>query len=147
MKMKYPLAKYSEEPVTDYPLTKDELRALAMFWSEEYLDTCIWCCFSAQIGSTEIGIKYYANDRLTRIEAILGEEEIKTVDAEVEEIMRERLGEKGWKDFLEGKPAKWVRVSAKELARLEQRKKRIENAKESHRSRNAEKDTTLPKDD
>lgn len=133
--MEYPLAKCSEEPVTDYPLTKDELRALAMFWSEQYLDTSVWCCFSAQVGSTELGIWHYANDRLTRIEAILGEAEIKKVDAEVEEIMRKRLGEEGWATFRKGETCEWVPVSAEDIARREEIRKRIENPEDSHRSR------------
>ena len=133
--MRYPLAQYSEEPVIDYPLTKDELRALALFWSDKYLETSVFCCHSGQVGSTDLRMWDYANDRLTRIAAILGEDEVKKVDAEVVEIMRDRMGEELWTAFQEGRSVEWVPVDKEEEIRRAERKERIERAEHGHRSK------------
>lgn len=101
--MKYPLAKYSEEPVTTYPLTKDELRAVAAHWIYTHLDTSVYCCLYGTVGSTDLRIWEYTKDRFDKIAAILGEDEMEDVIVEVKEKMRERIGEEAWTAFQEGR--------------------------------------------
>ena len=100
----YPLARYSEEPVTDYPLTKDELRVLALFWEEEALEARVFCCVFGTVGTTDLRLWACAKDRIDRITAILGNAEMRKVQAEAEERVRERRGEEIWTAFLEGRP-------------------------------------------
>jgi hypothetical protein len=45
----------------------------------------------------------YTEDRLSKIEAILGKEEIEKVLGEVDEKMRNRLGDETWTAFREGR--------------------------------------------
>jgi hypothetical protein len=111
--MKYPLAQYTEEPVTDYPLTKDELRGLALFWAKKFLSTSMFCCHAGQVGVTDLRMRDYVNDRLGRIAAIIGEVEVKKAHAEVEQNMRDRPGEELWTEFLEGRSADWIPSHAK----------------------------------
>ena len=125
--MKYPLAQYSEDPVTDYPLTKDELRVLAVHWSEKYLDTSVFCCFAGQVGSTDLRVWDYIADRHKKIAAILGQEEIEKVHAEVNEAMRQRLGEEDWTAFREGRPIFQEQIEA-EYARKEADAKKTKEA-------------------
>ncbi len=101
--MRYPLARYSEEPVTTYPLTKDELRALAAHWVYEHLDCSVFCCLYGTVGSTDLRMWEYTKDRVDKIAAILGQEEIDKVIDEVKERMRQRLGDEAWTAFLEGR--------------------------------------------
>ena len=101
--MTYALARYSEEPVTTYPLTKDELRALAEHWAYTHLDCSVFCCLYGTVGSTDLRMWEYTEDRLKRIADILGEEEIEKVIAEVDEKMRQRLGDEVWTAFREGR--------------------------------------------
>jgi hypothetical protein len=101
--MKYPLAKYSEDPVTTYPLTTDELRALAVHWTYEHLDTSVYCTLFGTVGSTDLLMWDYTKDRFDKITAILGQDEMDTVVAEVKEKMRQRLGDEVWTAFREGR--------------------------------------------
>jgi hypothetical protein len=102
--MRYPLAKYSEKRVTNYPLTKDELCILAKSWFEQSLDASVFCCLAGQVGSTELRIWDYADDRLARIVKILGRKELDQLRKEAEKVMRERVGEHYWRAFQERRP-------------------------------------------
>jgi hypothetical protein len=98
--MNYPLAKYSEEPVTTSPLTKDELRVLAMHWTEKYVESSVVCFPNGTI-ATDFDLWEYAVDRLNKLTAILGDVEIQKVRDEAEEVMRKRIGEEAWGKYLQ----------------------------------------------
>lgn len=100
-KLKYPLAKHSEKPVTTYPLNKDELRVLALFWAHKKLETLLFQWLYETFESTDEQIYDYADDRLTKIAAILDWGEVDQLDAEVAEGTRKRVGEEGWTAFKE----------------------------------------------
>jgi len=102
--MNYPHARYSEEPVTTYPLTKDELRALAAHWAYEHLDCNVICRRYGTVGPRELRIWDYAENRLNKIAAILGQQEIEEVLAEVDMKMHRLIGDELWTAFCEGRP-------------------------------------------
>ena len=112
--MRYPLARYSEEPVTGYPLTKDELRILALHWSDKYLDTSVFCCLYGQTGTTDLRMWDYTYDRLEKIAAILGKDEIDKVHDEVVAAARQRMGEELWNAYREGRPVFLEQIEAED---------------------------------
>ncbi len=101
--MNYPHARYSEEPVTTYPLTKDELRVLAAHWAYEHLDCNVISRRYGAVGSRELQIWDYTESRLNKIAAILGPHEIEEVLADVDMKMHQFIGDRLWTAFCDGR--------------------------------------------
>jgi hypothetical protein len=74
-----PLCKESREPVTDYPLSKEEVRILALHWAEFRFNNSTWCTLSGTVGSTELGIMDYTKRRWLAATSVLGEEAMDAV--------------------------------------------------------------------
>src|SRR3989442_683651 len=87
------------EPVEGYPLTRFELQVLARHWAREELDISIFGFLYATTGSTEIRLKPHAQDRLRRIAELVGEEEVAKEEKQVQDAMRERIGDDYWRVF------------------------------------------------
>jgi hypothetical protein len=101
--MNYPNARYSEEPVTTYPLTKDELRFLAAHWAYEHLECNVICRRYGAVGPRNLRIWEYTENRLNKIAGILGPNEIEEVLAEVDVKMHQHIGDKMWTAFCDGR--------------------------------------------
>jgi hypothetical protein len=98
-----PFQHFSENLVSGYPLTDGELTILADRWWDVYYDLAIWITLSGSYGGAESGDKRYALGRIELLARILGEDEIKRIRDEVEAQWKEKLDEKCWTAFKEGR--------------------------------------------
>ena len=99
-----PLSKLSQEAAQGYPLTKEELRLIAVHWAAVHRDTWVFCTLVSQTGSTDLRIGAYTADRLRLITGILGESEMALVYQEADELVREKIGDEWWTAYLQGSP-------------------------------------------
>jgi hypothetical protein len=86
----------SEETAPTYPLTKDELRYLAVYWATMQVEYDMWCVGTNTRRSTERAIAHYTAGRLNRIAAILGDREMTAVFREADEQVRRGFGDESW---------------------------------------------------
>ena len=99
-----PLSRLSQEAAQGYPLTKEELRHLAVHWAAVHRDTWVFCTLASQTGSTDLWIGAYTADRLSLIEGLLGESEMALVYQEADELVRKKIGDEWWAVYLQGRP-------------------------------------------
>jgi hypothetical protein len=104
MKWPDPLSKQSEELVENYPLTKEELRLIVVFWAAVHEDTWAFCRLCNSTGSTDGWIGEYTATRLKRIREIIGEDEWESAYQEGEELVRQKIGNEFWTAYREGRP-------------------------------------------
>jgi hypothetical protein len=97
-----PFSFEKDESAGDYPLTLEELKAVARHWWEQYIDTGVCCWMFNTTGGIDLQRFEYASRRLKRIEKILGEEVSEKVYQEVQETFRKRLGDETWQAYLGG---------------------------------------------
>src|SRR5262249_41239227 len=102
----------AEELVADYPLTKEELRLIAVFWAAVHEDTWAFCRLCNQTGSTDGWIGGYTATRLRRIREIIGEDEWESAYQEGEELVRQKIGDEFWTAYREGRSLIWDRIEA-----------------------------------
>jgi hypothetical protein len=114
-----PLSPESGEFIAGYPLTKEELRLLAIHWATLHIDNAAWCVLAATVGTTELGVADYTGTRLDLIAGILGDEAIEAAYFAAEERIRERLGDELWTAFRERKPVLRERMDADQMATTE----------------------------
>ena len=98
-----PRSPLSYEPAEGYPLTKEEVLILAEHWFEQYLDSCVFSTLHGQIGSSDLRIRAYADERLELMEDIVGKDEVKATCDRVEARWRKQMGEELWAAFTEGR--------------------------------------------
>jgi hypothetical protein len=100
--------------------TVEELRRLARYWMDVWLNN-MWMFFTfGQTGSSEIRENPFAENRVARIEAILGEEEV------------QRLWDEAWESWTEGMPpevAKAFRYGGTSKAVQDWRRERLAELK------------------
>jgi hypothetical protein len=94
----------SRSAVAGYPLTEEELLLLAEHWWTVVLDLRAWWTLSANVGGSEARDHRHALDRLELLAVTLGRGEIERRRILAEVRLRERLGEKLWAAFREGRP-------------------------------------------
>jgi hypothetical protein len=100
---RYPLTKRCDEVVCEtFQLNTIELCAVACYWLNEILENKVFCILWGTIGGSDLRIRQYAAERLELIEAILGKEEIRRIEAKNEERTRADLGDELWESFLQG---------------------------------------------
>lgn len=78
-----PLSPDSGEFVTNYPLTREELRLLTLHWVEEYLDSTA-SVHNGTGGTTESLVSDYATSRLVFAEAVFGSAGYKAIEQEAQ---------------------------------------------------------------
>jgi hypothetical protein len=81
----------SAEFYPSYPLTKEEVRILALHWWGRYLDNESWCVVSGSSGTTERLVSEYSTLRLRAALAVLGQEAIDAIGQEAEARVRSDL--------------------------------------------------------
>src|SRR5262249_30721406 len=84
--VKNPFTFEKDESAGEYPLTLEELKAVARLWWEQYIDTEFFCWLYNTTGGTDLRRCEYASRRLKRIEKLLGEAASEKVYAEVRQI-------------------------------------------------------------
>jgi hypothetical protein len=99
-----PLSKLSHELTQGYPLTREELRHLAVQWAAVRRDMSVFCALASQMGTTDLWIEAYTADRLGLIAGILGESEMALVYQRADELVREKIGDEWWTAYLQGSP-------------------------------------------
>ena len=95
---------YTDEFVTGYPLTEDELFVLGVHWAELQLDNSAWCVLASTSGSTELRVGSYTAERLDVIAGILDETKMEDIYSEAEKRIHEKLGEEMWSAYKERRP-------------------------------------------
>jgi len=96
MKLLDPLSPRSAEPARGYPLTKEELRVLAVHWAAVYFETRVACCVLGQTGSTDLRILENSTLRTALIAENIGEQAMETARREAIKLVREKVGEEAW---------------------------------------------------
>ena len=88
--------------VPEFKPTRHELIHLVKYWKKRALDSEYWVFLSGQIGSTDIRMPPFAYRRISRIAALIGEDEIRKVVHEVETEFSKSQNPKAWNIFLHG---------------------------------------------
>jgi hypothetical protein len=107
-----PFSELSEETAPTYPLTKDELRYLAVHWATMQVKNDAWCVVFDTGGSLELAIARYTTGRLKHIAAILGDHEMAAVFREADEQVRQTIGDEFWADYQERRVLGMERLEA-----------------------------------
>lgn len=76
-------------------LTREELRVLALYWMELYLDSTSWCVQNPSDSATEQALSDYATDRLVLVQDILGRAAFKEIEQEAQSRIGEKLEDTG----------------------------------------------------
>jgi hypothetical protein len=100
-----------EEVCAGYQPTRDELFLLARDWAQTRLDIALNSFFYWLSGSIEFRRSSYAAVRLSRLAEVLGEEEVRRAEEEVEAEARRKIGAAHWRIFTEGTPEEKRRVA------------------------------------
>ena len=94
----------SAELFRSYPLTHQELRVLATYWWELYLDCDTRCVLlGAALGNDGL-VATYAKNRLDDAEAVLGFSAINEVAERVRCSMEAKLGPEAWTTYRSKEP-------------------------------------------
>jgi hypothetical protein len=118
-----PFSKRSAELVENYPLTKEELRLLAVHWMEAHIDNKAWCVLHSTSGGAELQVSGYTAERVNLIAGILGDDEMDSVFREADEWLRNKLGDAFFTAYKEGWPLGMAMLEA-EWARKQEEKER-----------------------
>ena len=95
------LGRYSENPVSGYPLTDGDLVALAETWWDVIVDNDLFRTLYGTSGS-EWRDMAFASERLDRITETLGTDQVQGVRDRVEDHWRRRVGEDHWNAYKAG---------------------------------------------
>jgi hypothetical protein len=106
-RIRHPLNPDSAVRVTTYPLSREEVRILALHWAEEYVGTAVFCRLTRSCGTTDLWIYDYTADRWRAATAILGDAEMRKVGEEADARVREKIGEEAWAGYRAGE-ALWA---------------------------------------
>lgn len=99
------LDRYSENPVSGFPLTDGDLVALAETWWDVLIDCDLFCVLTGTgVSGSERYDMRFASDRLDRLAEQLGEDEIQRIRNRVEEHWRRKVGEAHWNAYTTGNP-------------------------------------------
>jgi hypothetical protein len=104
----HPFNPDSGERVFDYPLSREEVRLLALHWAEEHVDTVAFSVLIGSWGTTDLRITRYTADRWNAAAAILGQTEMEAVGREADARVQERIGDEAWAAFKAQDPL-WAR--------------------------------------
>jgi len=96
------------EECPGYPLTREELRVLARYWSIDSENNALSCYHERCVDSSDYWRRMFAEDRLALMQDILGKEVVDAVFAEVKADQHHRDGWEYWdaarrhdKDYLD----------------------------------------------
>lgn len=99
------LDRYSENPVSGFPLTDGDLVALAETWWDVLIDCDLFCVLTGTgVSGSERYDLGFASDRLDRLAEQLGEDEIQRIRGRIEERWRRKIGEAHWHAYKTGHP-------------------------------------------
>jgi hypothetical protein len=98
-------SEYEECPA--YPATQSELKIVARHWMKESISEQSWGWYYDTYDYSAFRRAYYADQRLNRLEAILGEDEMAKVGKEVEEELRKLWGGDQWEAWIQNDTEWW----------------------------------------
>lgn len=97
------LDRYSENPVSGFPLTDGDLVAFAETWWNDFIDNDLFVTLTGQCGR-ELYDRRFASDRLDRIAAHLGTDAVERIREYVEEFWKRKVGPRHWDAYKAGVP-------------------------------------------
>ena len=99
------LDRYSENPVSGFPLTDGDLVVIAETWWDVLIDCDLFCVLTGTgVGGSERYDMRFASERLDRLAEKLGEDEIQRIRGRIEERWRQKIGEVHWNAYKTGNP-------------------------------------------
>lgn len=111
-----PFCPDSATPVTDYPLTKEEVRLLALHWANLDFENLPFNPLCEPSKSAGVRLARYTRGRLEAATNVLGREEIATVRAEAPKPISNKLGVDGAAAHDSALPASAIAVSTNQDA-------------------------------
>lgn len=112
------LDRYSENPVSGYPLTDGDLVALAETWWDIVIDNDLFQTLSGTFGSEWREMKF-ASARLDRVAETLGTDAVQEIRDRVERRWRGRVGEAHWNAYKGGEAILQVEAEGRSEKRAE----------------------------
>lgn len=112
------LDRYSENPVSGYPLTDGDLVALAETWWDVVIDNDLFQTLAGTFGGEWREMKF-ASARLGRVAETLGTDAVQEVRDRVERHWRGRVGEAHWNAYKGGEAILQVEAEARSEKRAE----------------------------
>lgn len=97
-----PLCPESATPVTDYPLSKEEVRLLALHWAKLNYANSTFAALRKPVRGEEDRLTRYAQGRLQAAAEVLGQDELAAVLTEAQQPIVEKLGAEGLGAFGNG---------------------------------------------
>jgi hypothetical protein len=99
------LDRYSENPVSGFPLTDGDLVVIAETWWDVFIDTDLFCVLTGSgLSGAEWHDMHFASDRLDRLAETLGKDEILQIRGRIEERWRQKIGEVHWNAYKTSDP-------------------------------------------
>lgn len=92
------------EEIQGFLATRHELIQLAKYWTTKAIDIEYWWFLYEQVGTSETRSRAFAWRRVSRIEEIVGKEEVDGAVKEAYDEYGKRLDAKAWNIFLNGTP-------------------------------------------
>jgi len=99
------------QPCPEYTPTRQELAMLVGHWVEYILERKLYWFWWGDCPSSDAAEVGYANDRLSQIASIIGEERVLNLEQEASAKQRKKMGEHHWNIFTEGSMEDWKKVA------------------------------------
>jgi len=106
------------QEISDFLPTRHELLQVAKYWACEELETLWFEFLTGQTGSTESRVKAFAQQRIARIDAALGGNDVGTVVDVVYTDFGSRQDQRLWEIFCRGDRMEWEAVQEETWRKL-----------------------------